>query len=123
MMYKIEAIVREEKFEELKSALNEIDVNGITLWQVLGFGSQRGYRRVVRGQEIDVMTHSKIKFEIIVSSEEWRDKTIDTILRVAKTNHVGDGKIFVSEICDAIRIRTGERGYDALQPDAEEETF
>ena len=116
-MYKIEAIVREEKFEELKAALNEIDVNGITIWQVLGFGSQRGYRRVVRGQEIDVLIHSKLKFEIVVSSEEWRDKTIDTILEVAKTDQVGDGKIFVSEIVDAIRIRTGERGYDALQPD------
>lgn len=119
-MYKIEAIVREEKFEELKAALNDIDVNGITMYQVLGFGSQRGYRRVVRGQEIDVMTHSKVKYEIIVSSEEWRDKTIDTILRVAKTDRVGDGKIFVSEILDAIRIRTGERGYDALQPDTGE---
>ena len=117
MMYKIEAIVREEKFEELKAALNEIDVNGITIWQVLGFGSQRGYRRVVRGQEIDVLIHSKLKFEIVVSSEEWRDKTIDTILEVAKTDQVGVGKIFVSEIVDAIRIRTGERGYDALQPD------
>ncbi len=116
-MYKIEAIVREEKFEELKAALNKIDVNGITIWQVLGFGSQRGYRRVVRGQEIDVLIHSKLKFEIVVSSEEWRDKTIDTILEVAKTDQVGDGKIFVSEIVDAIRIRTGERGYDALQPD------
>lgn len=119
-MYKIEAIVREEKLEELKTALTEIEVNGITIWQVLGFGSQRGYKRVVRGQEIDVMTHSKVKFEIVVSSEEWRDKTIDTVLRVANTNHVGDGKIFVSEILDAIRIRTGERGYGALQPDFEE---
>ena len=116
-MYKIEAIVREEKFEELKAALNEIDVNGITIWQVLGFGSQRGYRRVVRGHEIDVLIHSKLKLEIVVSSEEWRDKTIDTILEGAKTDQVGDGKIFVSEIVDAIRIRTGERGYDALQPD------
>lgn len=120
MMYKIEAIVREEKFEELKTALNEIEVNGITIMQVLGFGSQRGYRRVVRGQEFDVLIHSKIKLEIVVSSEEWRDKTIDTILRVAPTGRVGDGKIFVSEIQEAIRIRTGERGYDALQPEEDE---
>lgn len=118
-MYKIEAIVREEKFEELKRALNAIDVNGITVWQVLGFGSQRGYKRYVRSHEIDVMTHSKVKFEIVVSSEEWRDKTIKTILEVAHTGNVGDGKIFVSEVTGVIRIRTGESGYSALQPDVE----
>lgn len=117
MMYKIEAIVREEKYEELKHALNTIDVNGITVWQVLGFGSQRGYKRYVRGQEIDVMTHAKIKFEIVVSSDVWRDKTIETILDVARTGNVGDGKIFVTEVIEAIRIRTGEHGFDALQPD------
>lgn len=119
MMYKVEAIVREEKLEDIKEALHSIEVNGITVSQVMGFGSQRGYTTVVRGQEVDVMMHPKIKFEIVVSSEEWRDKTIDTILKVAKTGDVGDGKIFVYEIKDAIKIRTGERGYDALQSESE----
>lgn len=119
MMYKIEAIVREEKYEEIKHALNMVGVNGITAWQVLGFRSQRGYKRYVRGQEIDVMTHTKVKFEIVVSSKDWCDKTIETIIEVARTGNVGDGKIFVSEISEAIRIRTGESGYGALQPDKE----
>ena len=119
MMYKVEAIVREEKLEDIKEALHSIEVNGITVSQVMGFGSQRGYKTVVRGQMVDVLMHPKIKFEIVVSSEEWRDKTIDTIMKVAKTGDVGDGKIFVYEIKEAIKIRTGERGYDALQSDAE----
>ena len=70
MMYKIEAIVREEKLEDIKEALHEIEVNGVTVSQVMGFGAQRGYTTVVRGQQIDVMMLPKIKFEIVVSSEE-----------------------------------------------------
>lgn len=115
MMYKIEAIVREEKLEDVKEALSSIEVNGVTISQVMGFGAQRGYTTVVRGQEIDVMMLPKIKFEIVVSSEEWKDKVIDNICQVSRTGDVGDGKIFVYEIADAIKIRTGERGYSALQ--------
>ena len=74
MMYKVEAIIREEKLEDIKEALHEIDVNGVTAYQVMGFGAQRGYKTVVRGQEIDVMLLPKIKLEIVVSSEEWKDK-------------------------------------------------
>lgn len=115
MMYKIEAIVREELLEEIKEALNEIEINGVTVSQVMGFGAQRGYKTVVRGQEIDVMMQPKLKFEIVVSSDEWKEKTIKTLQKVACTGSFGDGKIFAYEITDAVKIRTGETGYEALQ--------
>ncbi len=121
MMYKVEAIIREEKLEDLKEALHEIEVNGVTVYQVMGFGAQRGYTTVVRGQEVDVMMQPKIKLEIVVSSEEWKNKTIQKIQEVARTGEVGDGKIFAYEITDAIKIRTGETGYDALQSASEAE--
>ena len=110
MMIKVEAIVREEKFEDVKAALNEIEVNGITVSQVMGCGAQRGYKEIVRGSEIE-----KIKFEIVVSSEEWEKKTIEAIQKAAYTGEVGDGKIFSYEIRSAMKIRTRETGYDALQ--------
>ena len=114
-MYKVEAIVREELLEDIKEALSGMKINGVTLSQVMGFGTQRGYQTVVRGQGIDVLMQPKIKFEIVVSSEEWKDKVIKGILSVARTGEVGDGKIFAYEITDAVKIRTGETGYDALQ--------
>ena len=109
MLIKIEAIVREEKLEDVKEALNAIQVNGITVSQVMGCGSQRGYKSVVRGMEVDVMMLPKIKFEIVVSSEEWEKKTIEAIQKA------GDGKIFSYEIRSALKIRTRETGFDALQ--------
>lgn len=115
IMFKVEAIVREEKLTEVMNALHQIEVNGLTVSQVIGFGAQRGYKTKVRGQDSDVMMHDKIKFEIVVSSEEWKEKTIKTIQKVARTGEYGDGKIFAYEITDAIKIRTGETGYDALQ--------
>ena len=115
MLIKIEAIVREEKLEDVKEALNAIQVNGITVSQVMGFGSQRGYKSVVRGMEVDVMMLPKIKFEIVVSSEEWEKKTIEAIQKAAYTGEVGDGKIFSYEIRSALKIRTRETGFDALQ--------
>lgn len=115
MLIKIEAIVREEKLEDVKEALNVIQVNGITVSQVMGCGSQRGYKSVVRGMEVDVMMLPKIKFEIVVSSEEWEKKTIEAIQKAAYTGEVGDGKIFSYEIRSALKIRTRETGFDALQ--------
>ena len=106
MLIKIEAIVREEKLEDVKEALNVIQVNGITVSQVMGCGSQRGYKSVVRGTEVDVMMLPKIKFEIVVSSEEWEKKTIEAIQKAAYTGEVGDGKIFSYEIRSALKIRT-----------------
>ena len=115
MLIKIEAIVREEKLEDVKEALNAIQVNGITVSQGMGCGSQRGYKSVVRGMEVDVMMLPKIKFEIVVSSEEWEKKTIEAIQKAAYTGEVGDGKIFSYEIRSALKIRTRETGFDALQ--------
>ena len=114
MMIKVEAIVREEVFEDDKEALNAIDVNGITVSQVMGCGTQRGYKKFVRGTEVDVVMQPKIKFEIVVSSEEWEKKTIEAIQKAAYTGEVGDGKIFSYEIRTATKIRTKESGYDAL---------
>ena len=110
MMIKVEAIVREEKFEDVKAALNEIEVNGITVSQVMGCGAQRGYKEIVRGSEIEIFMQPKIKFEIVVSSEEWEKKTIEAIQKAAYTGEVGDGKIFSYEIRSAMKIRTRETG-------------
>ncbi len=115
MLIKVEAIVREEMFEDVKDALNQIDVNGITVSQVMGCGVQRGYKEVVRGSEVDIVLQPKVKFEIVVSSEEWEKKVIEAIREAAFTGDMGDGKIFSYEIRNAMKIRTKETGYDALQ--------
>ena len=115
MLIKVEAIVREEMFEDVKDALNQIEVNGITVSQVMGCGVQRGYKEIVRGSEVDIVLQPKVKFEIVVSSEEWEKKVIDAIQKAAFTGDVGDGKIFSYEIRSAMKIRTKETGYDALQ--------
>lgn len=115
MMIKVEAFVREEKFEEVKAALNEIGVNGLTVSQVMGCGVQRGYKEIVRGMQVDMQMQPKLKFEIVVSSEEWEQKAIETIQKAAYTGEMGDGKIFSYEIRSARKIRTGETGYDAIQ--------
>ena len=115
MMIKMDAIVREEKFEDVKQALQDIEVNGITVSQVMGCGAQRGYTEIVRGMEIGIQMRPKIKFEIVVSSEEWEKKTIDAIQKAAYTGEMGDGKIFSYEIRSALKIRTKETGYDAIQ--------
>lgn len=115
MLIKIEAIVREEKMEDVKRALHDIEVNGITISQVMGCGAQRGYKHYVRGMEVDIMMQPKVKFEIVVSSEEWEEKTIQAIQVAAFTGEVGDGKIFSYEIRNAVKIRTYESGYAALQ--------
>ena len=89
-MVKIDAIVREEKYEEIKDALNHIDVHGITVSQVMGCGVQKGYSSLVRGKKIDINMLPKIKFEIVVSSSEWADKVVETITKIAFTgNHGG----------------------------------
>ena len=85
MLIKIEAIVREEKMEDVKAALNEIQVNGFTVTQIMGCGTQRGYTEYVRGSKIDVFLKPKIKFEIVVSSEDWEIKVIDAIQKAAFT--------------------------------------
>ena len=96
-LIKIEAVVREEMFVDVKKALTDIGVNGITAYQVVGCGIQRGMSEYVRGQKVDVQVLPKIKFEIVVSSEEWERKTIEAIQKAAFTGEVGDGKIFSYE--------------------------
>ena len=113
-MKKIEAIVRQEKYIDLQEALNEIDVHGITVYQVMGCGHQKGYTNVVRGNKVEINMLPKVKFEIVVSTEEWVKKTVDVIQKVAYTGNVGDGKIFIYDLDDVIRIRTGEHGIDAI---------
>lgn len=115
MIIKINAIVREEKFEDVKEALNKIGVNGITVSQVMGCGAQKGLTEVIRGTKVDLMMRPKIKFEIVVSSEEWEEKIISAIQKAAFTGEVGDGKIFSYEVRNVVRIRTKESGVDALQ--------
>ena len=104
-----------EKFEDVKAALNAIGVNGMTVSQVMGCGIQRGYKEIVRGMQVDMQMQPKIKFEIVVSSEEWEEKTINAIQEAAFTGETGDGKIFSYEIRTAQKIRTKETGYDAIQ--------
>ncbi len=113
-MVKIDAIVREEKYEEIKDALNHIDVHGITVSQVMGCGVQKGYSSLVRGKKIDINMLPKIKFEIVVSSSEWADKVVETITKIAFTGNHGDGKIFVYDLKDVIRIRTNQHGCEAI---------
>jgi len=113
-MVKIEAIVRESKFEEVKNALNEIEVHGITVSQVMGCGRQKGYTENVRGNKVDINMLPKIKFEIVVSTQEWADKVMDAIRNSAVTGSEGDGKIFAYDIDQAVRIRTNERGEQAI---------
>ena len=114
-LIKIEAIVREEAYLDVKHALSEIGVNGITVYQVVGCGIQRGMSEYVRGQKVEIEVNPKIKFEIVVSSCEWEQKTIETIKKAAFTGNPGDGKIFSYDIRQAVKIRTGETGYNAIQ--------
>jgi nitrogen regulatory protein P-II 1 len=113
-MKKIEAIIRPSKLEDIKDALLEIDVGGMTITQVMGFGKQRGHKEYYRGVEMMINTLPKVKLELIVRDEDF-DKTIQAIINNARTGEVGDGKIFVSSLDDVIRIRTGEAGDIAIK--------
>ncbi len=112
-MKKIEAIIRPFKLDEVKEALLEEGVRGMTISEVRGYGRQKGHKEVYRGSEYEIEFVPKLKIEIVVN-DDIVDKIVDAILKTAKTNQVGDGKIFISEIQDAIRIRTDESGPEAL---------
>lgn len=118
-MYKVEAIVREEKLEDVKEALVAQDIRGMTISQVMGCGVQMGFTELVRGNEIAVNMIPKIKFEILVSNEDWRDKAIEAIRVAAWTGEPGDGKIFAYPVDTAVRIRTAERDVEAVTPSPE----
>ena len=108
-MKKIEAIIRPFKVEDVHEALSEIGVKGMTLTEVKGYGRQKGHTEVYRGAEYKVDFLPKVKIEIVVK-DSMLEEVLSTIARVTKTGHVGDGKIFVSKISEALRIRTGESG-------------
>jgi nitrogen regulatory protein P-II 1 len=112
-MKKIEAIVRPSKFEDVKTELAKININGITISQVMGCGRQKGWKEVYRGTVVELQMLQKIKMELVVKDEDL-ERVLDVIIEAAKSDDVGDGKIFVYEVIDAIRIRTGERGLDAV---------
>ena len=110
---KIEIVTRPSKLEELKDALNAIGVLGMTVSQVYGCGTQKGHKEVYRGREYEVTLVPKIKIETVVC-EIPVEKVIDTAEKILRTGKFGDGKIFVYELSDAVRIRTGHRGAEAI---------
>jgi nitrogen regulatory protein P-II 1 len=112
-MKKIEAIIRHFKLEDVKNALTEQGVQGMTLTEVRGFGRQKGHTETYRGTEYAVDFVPKVKLEIAVNDDKLQ-MVIDTIIRTAQTGQIGDGKIFVSDLRETIRIRTGETGGEAL---------
>ncbi|MCU1259842.1 MAG: nitrogen regulatory protein [Bryobacterales bacterium] len=112
-MKKVEAIVQPFKTEEVKEALKAIGIDGMTVTEVRGHGRQKGHKEVYRGQEYTVDLLPKVKFELIVPDSRL-EEVLSTLTAAARTGKIGDGKIFVSDIGDAIRIRNGDRGESAL---------
>ena len=112
-MKKIEAIIRVHKLEEVKKALVEQGIHGMTVSEVRGFGRQKGHSEMYRGTEYKVDFIPKIKIELVVTDEQL-DAALRAIIETARTGQTGDGKIFISQLTNAIRIRTGEMGPEAL---------
>ncbi|MDH7499967.1 MAG: P-II family nitrogen regulator [candidate division NC10 bacterium] len=112
-MKKIEAVIKPFKLDEVKNALNEIGVQGMTVVEAKGFGRQKGHTELYRGLEYVVDFLPKVKIEIL-ASDDFADRIVDTIVNSARTGRIGDGKIFVTDLSEVVRIRTGERGEDAV---------
>ena len=112
-MKKIEAIIKPFKLDDVKEALNEIGVKGMTITEVKGYGRQKGHKEIYRGAEYVVDFIPKTKIEIIVSADQV-EQVVETIQKSAKTGKLGDGKIFITPIENAVRVRTGETGKDAI---------
>jgi nitrogen regulatory protein P-II 1 len=112
-MKKIEAIIKPFKLDEVKEALHEVGIQGITVLEAKGFGRQKGHTELYRGAEYVVDFLPKVKIEVVVE-EALAERVVDAIQQAAQTGRIGDGKIFISTIDEAIRIRTGERGADAV---------
>jgi nitrogen regulatory protein PII len=110
---KIEAVIKPFKVEDVKEALTEMGIEGMTVSEVRGFGRQKGHSEIYRGSEYTVDFLPKVKFEVVVAAERAQ-RTVEVILHAAKTGKIGDGKVFVSEVEQAVRIRTDERGIEAL---------
>lgn len=113
-MYKVEIIMNPIKFDALKDALNDIGIDGMTVTNALGCGHQKGHKEYYRGVAVDIKLLNKLKVEIVICEVPLED-VIDTINYVLRTGAVGDGKIFIYELYDAVRIRTGDRGPDAVK--------
>ena len=112
-MKKIEAIIKPFKLTEVKDALNELGIQGMTVSEVKGFGRQKGHTEIYRGSEYTVDFLPKIKIEIVIPDEKL-DEAVEAIVKTAKTGKIGDGKVFVSTIDEAVRIRTEEKGVAAV---------
>ena len=112
-MKKIEAVIKPFKLDDVKDALNQINVTGITISEVKGFGRQRGHKEIYRGAEYQVDFVPKIKLDIVVD-DGLSDQVVAIISKTANTGKIGDGKIFVLPVGEAVRIRTGESGTDAI---------
>lgn len=113
-MKKIEAYIRPEKLEDIKEIMEELNLNGLSILQVMGCGNQKGWTEFVRGAEVDYNFLTKIKIEMVVADDQV-EAVISAISKKAYTGEYGDGKLFISDIQDAVRIRTGERGEDAIK--------
>jgi len=112
-MKKIEAIIQPFKLDDVKQALIGIGIDGMTISEVRGHGRQKGHKEVYRGQEYTVDLLPKVRVEMVVA-DNIADKAIDTLAAAARTGKIGDGKIFVFDVAEAIRIRNGDRGEDAI---------
>ena len=112
-MKKVEAIIKPFKLDDVKEALSEIGIYGMTVTEVNGYGRQKGHKEIYRGAEYVVDFIPKIKIEIVVEAER-ADQVVDKIRDAANTNKIGDGKIFVIPVEEAVRVRTGEKGSDAI---------
>ncbi len=112
-MKKLEIIIKPEKLDDLKSILDESNANGLMITNIMGYGNQKGYKQIYRGTEYNVNLLPKIKVETVVATE-LSEKIIERVTKEINTGNYGDGKIFIYDVEDAVRIRTGERGHDAL---------
>ena len=112
-MKKVEAIIKPFKLDEVKEALHEVGIRGITVTEAKGFGRQKGHTELYRGAEYVVDFLPKVKLEIVME-DDLVERAVEAILQAAHTGRIGDGKIFVTSIDEAVRIRTGERGGDAI---------
>ena len=112
-MKKVEAIIRHFKLEEVKNALTDNEIHGMTISEVRGFGRQKGHTEMYRGTEYAVDLVPKVKLEIVCSDDQLAS-VVDVVMQAAQTGQIGDGKIFINELAEVIRIRTGETGEDAL---------
>ena len=112
-MKKIEAVIQPFKLDDVREALKGIGIDGMTIYDVRGHGRQKGHKEVYRGQEYEVDLLPKVKIEVIVPSDR-SSETVNAIVESARTGKIGDGKVFISDVADAIRIRNSEKDHDAL---------